>query len=211
MMVDLTLADRIEGCLLGGACGDALGAPVEFKSMPEIERRFGHGGIRDFEHEYGRTGAITDDTQMALFTLEGLLRAHVARHDRGNSDVPGYVHAAYKRWLRTQHEPYPALFHAADGWLIRHRELWSVRAPGNTCIHALKLDLPDGTPARNDSKGAVASCVWRQLGCFSPTRSTSAANSRRSRTDTRRARTRRQPLRRSSQPSYTRPGIFALP
>jgi ADP-ribosylglycohydrolase len=121
--------------------------------MREIERRFGHGGIRDFEHAYGRTGAITDDTQMALFTLEGLLRAHVAQHDRGDGDVPGQVHAAYKRWLRTQHESYPALFDDDDGWLIKQRELWSVRAPGNTCIHALELDLPDGTPARNDSKG----------------------------------------------------------
>ncbi len=120
-MVDLTLADRVEGCLLAGACGDALGAPVEFMRLPEIQRRYGHGGIRDFAPVYGRTGAITDDTQMALFTLEGLLRAHVGRHERGNGDVVSRVHAAYKRWLRTQIEPYLAFFEDEDGWLIRHR------------------------------------------------------------------------------------------
>ena len=39
-----TLRDRVAGCLLGGAVGDALGAPVEFPSLAEIRRRFGAGG-----------------------------------------------------------------------------------------------------------------------------------------------------------------------
>ena len=29
--------ERIKGCLLGGAIGDALGAPVEFLEWPVIE------------------------------------------------------------------------------------------------------------------------------------------------------------------------------
>ena len=40
--------DRIVGCLLGGAVGDALGAPVEFLSLGQIRERFGPAGIRDF-------------------------------------------------------------------------------------------------------------------------------------------------------------------
>ena len=36
------------GCLLSGALGDALGAPVEFDSLQSIRSRFGEGGIRDF-------------------------------------------------------------------------------------------------------------------------------------------------------------------
>ena len=78
-MPELTLKERVEGCLLAGACGDALGAPVEFMRLPEIQHTYGRRRIQDFEPVYGRTGAITDDTQMTLFTLEGLLRAHVAR------------------------------------------------------------------------------------------------------------------------------------
>ncbi|MFC0667126.1 ADP-ribosylglycohydrolase family protein [Azotobacter chroococcum] len=63
------------GCLLGGAVGDALGAPVEFLHWAGIERQFGTRGIVDFVPAYGQLGAITDDTQMMLFTDEGLLRA----------------------------------------------------------------------------------------------------------------------------------------
>lgn len=42
------MQSRYRGCLIGGAVGDALGAPVEFSSLSEVTRRFGPGGIRDF-------------------------------------------------------------------------------------------------------------------------------------------------------------------
>src|SRR5262249_9758874 len=41
------------GCLLGGAVGDALGSPVEFSSLDEIRRRFGHSGLRELVSSYG--------------------------------------------------------------------------------------------------------------------------------------------------------------
>ena len=47
------------GCLLGGAVGDALGAPVEFLSLTEIRERFGSDGIAEFAPAFGRVGAIT--------------------------------------------------------------------------------------------------------------------------------------------------------
>jgi len=65
------LADRFRGCLLAGAAGDTLGAPVEFMGLASIRDRFGPGGIRGLAPAYGREGgAITDDTQMTLFTAE---------------------------------------------------------------------------------------------------------------------------------------------
>ena len=36
------------GCLLGGAVGDALGAPVEFLSLAQIEQQFGPAGIQEY-------------------------------------------------------------------------------------------------------------------------------------------------------------------
>lgn len=69
--------DRIKGCLLGGAIGDALGAPVKFLEWPAIEAKFGPSGIVDFALAYGLTGAITDNTQVMLFAAKGLLRAFV--------------------------------------------------------------------------------------------------------------------------------------
>jgi ADP-ribosylglycohydrolase len=69
-----TMRDRYRGCMLGGAIGDALGAGIEFLSMAEICRRHGPARATGYMPAYGRTGAITDDTQMTLFTAEGLLR-----------------------------------------------------------------------------------------------------------------------------------------
>ena len=69
--VPFSAHDRIRGALLAGAVGDALGAPVEFMSLTEILRQFGPDGIGDYVPYAGRPGAITDDTQMTLFTAEG--------------------------------------------------------------------------------------------------------------------------------------------
>ncbi|KPF78341.1 hypothetical protein IP88_04105 [alpha proteobacterium AAP81b] len=141
--------------LIGGAVGDALGAPVEFMSRAEIVRRFGPAGIGSFAPAYGRRGAITDDTQMTLFTLEGLIEAGYRYRYKGICHIPSVIHDAYKHWYLTQVEPFDAP-DARDrpSGLLQHPELWSRRAPGNTCLSALSADLPLGTPASNDSKGA---------------------------------------------------------
>ncbi len=151
---DPGLRDRYRGCLLGGAVGDALGAPVEFLGRDEILRRFGPGGVRDYAPAYGRLGAITDDTQMALFCAEGLLRAHVRCQLRGIGPVFASVTAhAYLRWLYTQGNKHKLLTEPESGWLIRQRDLFSRRAPGNTCLAALRAMPSFGEPAANDSKG----------------------------------------------------------
>lgn len=54
---------------------------------------------------YGRIGAITDDTQMAAFTAEGLLRAHARPANRGSAHPPSVLARAYLRWLYTQGNP----------------------------------------------------------------------------------------------------------
>ncbi len=143
----------------GGAAGDALGAPVEFMSTDQIHHHFGPG-IRDFAPAYGRIGAITDDTQMALFTAEGVLRAAVRYALKGICYPPMVVHHAYLRWLKTQGEsanlePQTNMcWHVAmDGWLVGVPALWSRRAPGNTCLSALRNAKLIGEPAKNDSKG----------------------------------------------------------
>src|SRR5438045_9485514 len=99
---DSCLQNRFRGCLLGGAVGDALGAPVEFLDLDEIVRAYGEQGIRDYAPAYGKLGAITDDTQMTLFTADAMLSAHLAaalhRHE------PAFFRASfrsYARWLMT--------------------------------------------------------------------------------------------------------------
>ena len=96
------IGDRIAGCLLGGAIGDALGAAIEFDSIDEIRRSHGPDGVTDYVEAYGRRGAITDDTQMTLFTTEGIIRASVRYRSRGICHPPSVVRHAYIRWYATQ-------------------------------------------------------------------------------------------------------------
>jgi ADP-ribosylglycohydrolase len=146
------MRSRFRGCLIGGAVGDALGAPVEFMNHAEIVRRFGPDGIKDYVPAYGKLGAITDDTQMTLFTAEGMLRAYVRGCMRGLSTFTGVTDHAYLRWLETQGYKAPTDI-GRDGWLWEQKALHSSRAPGRTCISALKSKRGFGDRAVNDSKG----------------------------------------------------------
>ena len=132
----------VRGCLLGGAIGDALGGPVEFRdgrtivaAHPDGVRSFVAGGP-DWP-----AGTVTDDTQMTLFTVEGLIRAGV-RTDRGLGFTVGVVHHAYDRWLDTQLLPGPS--GERDGWLQAEQWLYARRAPGNTCLSALNVARKGG-------------------------------------------------------------------
>ncbi|TWR93280.1 ADP-ribosylglycohydrolase family protein [Pseudomonas saxonica] len=154
--------ERIKGCLLGGAVGDTLGAPVEFLEWPAIEAKFGPQGVIDFAPAYGITGAITDNTQMMLFTAEGLLRAYVRGSSRGACHVPSIIHHALLRWLMTQDYP-TAIPVSRDGWLIEQLALWSRRTSGTTCLAALKASPRLGAVAENNSKGCGA--VMRVAPC----------------------------------------------
>jgi len=66
-------SDRIAGCFVGLAVGDALGAPLEFLSRGEVRKRY-PAGLRDMiDSRLWRAGEYTDDTQMALLIAESLL------------------------------------------------------------------------------------------------------------------------------------------
>lgn len=74
-MVDLQ--DRYRGVLLGLACGDALGGPIEFDARDDVAAKH-PGGLRDFIgggwlHLF--PGEVTDDTQMTLAIARSLAEA----------------------------------------------------------------------------------------------------------------------------------------
>ncbi|WP_405728276.1 ADP-ribosylglycohydrolase family protein [Streptomyces sp. NBC_01537] len=145
---------RVRGCLLGGAIGDALGAGVEFDSLEAIRQAHGQDGVTDYVVAFGRRGAVTDDTQMTLFTAEGLIRAQV-RRDSGAWHPPTDIHRAYLRWAATQHDWGPDERRKDTGWLAREEWLYSRRAPGRACLSGLGDDVM-GTlakPKNPESKG----------------------------------------------------------
>lgn len=129
----VTTRERLTGCLLGGAIGDALGAPIEFMSLSQIRREYGKPGLTDYDRAYGRFGAVTDDSQMTLFSVEGLVMA--AKHQ--DVDVIPSLYRAYRRWLYTQgHDVRGEQDDLVEGWLLSQPDesfIWDSRGPGSTC------------------------------------------------------------------------------
>lgn len=149
---------RIMGCFFGGAIGDALGAPIEFMDWDSIREEYGETGIQDYAEAFGRRGAITDDTQMSLFTAEGLIRAQNRWEAKGICHPPSIIKHAYLRWLLTQGEKSPSLSYREsvinNGWLITNKELHHQRAPGTTVMNELlNPDRDIHKFAENDRKG----------------------------------------------------------
>lgn len=143
---------------------------MEFLARAEILHRFGPHGITRYAPTYGGIGKITDDTQMALFTAEGLLRGWVRSRNKGITTCAGVTVHAYLRWLRTQGmEPeHNTGFAGADesGWLFRQQALHSRRAPGNACLSALREKRTFEEPARNDSEGCGGVMRAAPVGLF---------------------------------------------
>ena len=156
--------DRAIGCMLGGAAGDALGAPVEFLDRAEIEKRYGKDGILNYELTLGKA-RFTDDTQMSMFTAVGLRQAFVRAGKMASFDeygkncvsflqsYRGFVRGAYFDWLVTQGEIEEDEM-PMETWLGNVRELYSRRCPGGTCITEIKNGA-NGSVRKpcNDSKG----------------------------------------------------------
>lgn len=149
-----TLQDRIRGSLIGGAIGDALGYPVEFiYSFEEIQKRYGERGITRLdtrqhwldETEQVGKAVVSDDTQMTLFTANGILNAK----QKGMPGIIGITYA-YLEWYLTQIGVKSSKYH--DCWISNVQELNHRRAPGNTCMSALD-DIYRGKDPMNNSKG----------------------------------------------------------
>lgn len=102
--------DRFEGCILGLAIGDALGAPTEFiNTMDAIRRTFPPDGVRGFEEWSHPAGTYTDDTQMSL----AVARALVEAGHRDLDDLMGGMAREFVAWSESPDND---------------------RAPGNTCL-----------------------------------------------------------------------------
>ena len=95
--------DCIRGSLMGGAAGDALGYPVEFMTRQSILSKYGLSGIKTFELDRNGKTLVSDDTQMTLFTANGILMGITRGYMRGIGGRPeNYVDKAYIDWYYTQ-------------------------------------------------------------------------------------------------------------
>ncbi|MEX5637395.1 ADP-ribosylglycohydrolase family protein [Parafrankia sp. FMc2] len=162
-----TLRNQVRGSLLGGALGAALGAGLAGMPWAQIKARFGPAGVTGPTNAYGVTLPMTTNTQLALFTAEGMLRAGIRFRSKGICHPPGVVWYAYKRWLETQRRdvPPPAVGvgggghgFVLTGWLITQPVLYARRFPGKDTITGLSLpEPPTGElPVNPTSKGCGA-------------------------------------------------------
>ena len=136
---------RLIGCLLGGAIGDAMGYPVEFMRYSDIARYFGGAGVRDLS----ASTLVSDDTQMTLFTAEGLLNAN-----RLNKPPVKSVYRSYLRWYYTQSKvKMPGAKY--EGGLLNEPKLFATRAPGSTCLSSLS----------SGNMGTLADPINHSRGC----------------------------------------------
>ncbi|GAA1844382.1 ADP-ribosylglycohydrolase family protein [Agromyces salentinus] len=167
------LLDRTEGCLLGGAVGDALGYPIEFATGDEIvEFAVSPGGFPIGD------GSISDDTQLTLFTAEQLAALEVD----DERAVRQASHTANRHWYRTQTSSRPddgGTGLAAEPWL------YARRAPGATMMGSIgavaqQQDADQVVDASNGSKGCgtvMRAAPYGLITRWSPRRAFDAAAS----------------------------------
>jgi len=151
----ITLQDRIRGSLIGGAIGDALGYPVEFISRKSILRQFGDKGITRFKLNKSGKALVSDDTQMTLFTANGLLNWWENENRLSGAPLSSFVEDAYLDWYFTQTGEVRVTATGVERhstWLHSLPELAHRRAPGTTCMSACESILNGGRPF-NISKG----------------------------------------------------------
>lgn len=106
---------KIRGMLVCGAIGDALGAPVESWGLPKIVEV--HGGpiagyVPPVGHKWFKPdeflpGMTTDDTQLTVATMEGLISGH--QRAVAERDFDRYMDAVAKAHVE-------AMRFAVGGW-----------------------------------------------------------------------------------------------
>ncbi|MGW5850972.1 ADP-ribosylglycohydrolase family protein [Streptomyces sp. NPDC055254] len=163
---------RVRGTLLGSAIGDALGAPLAGLSLGAVREAHGAAGLTEPAPAHGRRGTVTAATQLTLFTVDGLIRAHV-RRDTGNWHPPTDIHRAYLRWAATQSDWGPDERREDNGWLAQEEWLYARRAPDRASLLGFAddvlgtLDHPKN-PAAHDAGAAVRSAPFGLLVGWEP-------------------------------------------
>jgi ADP-ribosylglycohydrolase len=93
-----TITDRVYGCLVGGAIGDALGATVENWSYDRIREEYGKVETfraYDNPHARGEPGTVTDDTVMRHYLC-------LAIAERGGRVTPDEYAAVLREYLNPE-------------------------------------------------------------------------------------------------------------
>ena len=159
-MAGPTLSGRYAGCLVGLACGDALGGPFEFRSRADIAREY-PDGPREFTGGGWlelAPGEITDDTQMTMamaracgadgLAMDRLVAEFLDWYRSDPKDIGGTTRSALARLARG--EPWEEAGEAVQ------REAGARGAAGNGTVMRC---APAGMRFQGDPAGLVRASI----------------------------------------------------
>ena len=134
------ILDKVRGCMLGGAVGDALGYPVMNLNIDDIRKEHGENGISEYLLDENGKAGISDITQLSLFTANGILAGKTKACKIGTEgpDV-ATVCQAYKDWVKTQESDNTNESHTT--WLYNIENLHSRRHSLESGIDIFKGDF----------------------------------------------------------------------
>lgn len=170
------MKDLFIASMLGGTIGDALGYPIEFMRLKEIKEKYGDNGLTELilDNITGKA-LISDDTQMTLFTADGIIRTY----ERGNKSeflAKDGIYPSYLRWYYTQTNEMPTSGYKwqlkSPGYeekdsILNYKELFSERGPGISCLTALGSgEIGTIKQPINDSKGCGGVMRIAPVGLF---------------------------------------------
>ncbi|MFD3506291.1 ADP-ribosylglycohydrolase family protein [Nocardia sp. NPDC058666] len=160
-------AQRVSGCLLGGAIGDALGAPIETMALHQIRDVYGRAGLTDVDPL-----RISEETQLTAFTVEALIRGSVRARATGVGGTMGLLQQGLLVWLRGQITDFPDQPNPLYSALRAYPELIEQRGVADSVHSALRQAAARQAPTSplgtrdqpiNHSKGSGA--VMRAAPC----------------------------------------------
>lgn len=139
----------IQGCMLGMAVGDAMGAGVDNKTLQDIRTDYGPDGLLGYDLANG-FAEISSYTQVAAFAMNGVLVGMTRGQLRGPF-IP-YIAMALKEWARSQYFPRETAQRSC--WLCHESHMRRRRAMDARTLDALTRDVI-GTPEKpaNNSGG----------------------------------------------------------
>lgn len=156
-------SDKFRGALLGCASGDALGYPLQNFSVGRIQRKFGPFGLRTLmrDAKNGKKAPVSDNTQMVLATIDGILWADAKKLDIVDGMYRGYMRWFYSQtgeeprqgqrtWMRRQS-------HEREFCLVHQKFMHARRNPEEGLLNAFSQDAKGSIKFKvNDSKGSGA-------------------------------------------------------
>lgn len=154
-------AQRVRGCLLGGALADAAADPGTNSPAPALATNVPTPDPATGAPATSAPLHFSSTTQMTLYTIDGLLEALEWARDGVASDELACLWLAYLRWLAAQGHPVPPSAPAPPPrWIDGQSAVRRHRNPDPVCLSALAGGEmgTEARPVNALSRGAGALC-----------------------------------------------------